>query len=115
MACCWGSAAVEGFQSLQDRGVGMVEEDLERMGGEIGEVVAGELFESHREVLGGSLHRFGVVVGFELVFAGEHAEGDGNEAGDGLEENEEDDQSDIDGDLFHLEGAEEGAREGGVG
>ena len=84
------------------------------MRGEVGEVVAGEFFESHGEVFRAALHGFGIVVGLEFVFAREYVEADRDEAGDGLEEDEEDDEADMDRDEIDMEGVEESAGKGGV-
>ena len=49
--------------------MGMVEEDFERVRGEVGEIIGRELLEGGDEVLGGVLDLRGVSVGFEFVFA----------------------------------------------
>ena len=51
--------------------MGMVEEDFERVRGEVGEIIGRELLEGGDEVLGGVLDVRGVGVGFEFVFARE--------------------------------------------
>ena len=91
-----------------------MKEDFQGMRGEVGEVVARKLLERHGEVLGGFLHGGCIVISFELMLAREHAEADGDEARNGLKENEEDDQADIEGDLLDAEGGEEGAGKGRV-
>lgn len=84
---------LQGGDTFGDGGVGVVEDDAESVGGEVGEVVGGEFLEGGDEVGGGALDFGGVGVGFEFVFAGPGVHGDSEEEADRLEEEHEEDKS----------------------
>ena len=77
--------------------MGMVEEDLEGVWGEVREIIGRELLEGGNEVLGGVLDLRGVGVGFEFVLAREDIHEDREDARDWLENDHEEDQPHING------------------
>ena len=73
-----GGSGVEGAEAFHQRRVGIVEENVERMGREVAEVVAAEFFQGADEVFGVAGDFGGVGIGFVFVASApdgaEHAE-----------------------------------------
>ena len=93
----------------------MVEEDLEGVRGEVREIIGRELLEGGNEVRGGVLDLRGVGVGFEFVLAREDIHEDREDARDGLENDHEEDQPNVDGAGGNAEGGVELGAEGRFG
>ena len=82
--------------SGQHRRVAGVEEDVQRMGSEVGHVGRGELFESADQVLRPAGGRGTIGVGPVFMLAGEAVDRDSEDQGNGREEKAEKDEARID-------------------
>ncbi len=80
--------------------MGVVEGDVERVWGGVGEVVRGEIFQGGGEVCGVSGGGGGEGVGLELVASAEGIEGGGEEDGDGFVEDAEEDEGEVVGSVY---------------
>ena len=58
------------------------------------------------------LHVLGVVVGLEFVFTGKNTHSNGDKPRDRLEEDKENNQANVEGNLLDFKGTEESSREG---
>lgn len=74
------SESLEGLDPHQDGRMGVVEEDFQRMRGEVGEVVGGEFFEGRNKVIRRVLGAGGVFVSFELMLSREEVHEDREDA-----------------------------------
>ena len=77
--------------------MGVIEEDLQRVRGEVGEIIGRELFEGRDEVVRGSLVDGGVFIGLEFMLSGEHVHEDGENSRDRLEDDHEEYETSGDG------------------
>ena len=105
----------QGLDSLQDGRVRVLEEDKERVWGEIGEIFSREFFERTDEVVWGSLVLFRVGVSLELMLPRPEVHGETYEEGDGSEEDAKESEADIEGlRVRESKGLVDGAADGGV-
>lgn len=95
--------------------MGVVEENLQWVGGEVGEIVGREFFERRNEVIRGSLVHGSVFVGFEFMLSGEHIHEDRKDSRDRLEDDHEEHETSGDRLRSDSEGGVKLAAEGVLG